>query len=252
MSREDFVKRFFGPEGNTLEHSFIALDDEEPVGLILGGIKEYEGLKTIRCGTLCISPDYRGKGVSKQLFMLHRQTAVENGCRQMFLEVIAGNDRAVKFYSNLGYEKFYDLRYYSHPDATGLQARKITRSDIKTIDNAAISGLLDAVVDVHINWQNELDYVEKLQDITYYGAYEDSQLVGGLAISTPGKIFFIRVMPQYRNREIASSLIVKAIHDLQLKKLSISTPNNARLEGFLKHMNFEKDNISQYEMYLII
>lgn len=252
ISQEDFFKRFFGPEGNSLEHSFIALEGEEPIGLILGGIKNYEGLKTIRCGTLCINPEHRGKGISQELFRLHRRIAIDNDCKQMFLEVIVGNDRAIKFYNNMGYEKVYDLRYYLLPDTVNLPRMKSIWPNIDSVDYRTILGISSEIGDIHINWQNELDYMEKLEGITYYGAYDNSELIGGLGISFSGKIHFIWTIPKYRFRGIASSLIINAVNDLQLKKLSISSPNNSRLEGFLKHMKFERDKISQYEMYLTL
>ena len=49
----------FGSEGNLLEHSFLALEEGKPVGVILGGIKDYESIKTMRCGTLAVHPNYR-------------------------------------------------------------------------------------------------------------------------------------------------------------------------------------------------
>ncbi|PGZ06934.1 GNAT family N-acetyltransferase, partial [Bacillus cereus] len=118
VSKEDFIKRFFGAEGNSLEHSFLALDGEKSVGLILGGIKVYETINTMRCGTLAVHPEYRGIGVSQKLFELHKEEAIQNGCKQLFLEVIVGNDRAINFYNKLGYEKVYDLSYYNLNDFT--------------------------------------------------------------------------------------------------------------------------------------
>ncbi|HDR7489227.1 TPA: GNAT family N-acetyltransferase, partial [Bacillus pacificus] len=109
VSKEDFIKRFFGAEGNSLEHSFLALDGDKPVGVILSGIKVYESIKTMRCGTLAVHPNYRGIGVSQKLFELHKEEAIQNECKQLFLEVIVGNDRAIRFYNKLGYEKVYDL-----------------------------------------------------------------------------------------------------------------------------------------------
>lgn len=113
VSIEDFIKRFFGPEGNSLKHSFLALDGNKSVGVILGGIKDYEKIKTMRCGTLAVHPNYRGIGVSQKLFELHKEEALQNECKQLFLEVIVGNDRAIHFYTKLGYEKVYDLSYLS-------------------------------------------------------------------------------------------------------------------------------------------
>ncbi|MDF2533647.1 MAG: GCN5-related N-acetyltransferase [Clostridia bacterium] len=252
ISQADFLKRFFGPEGNSLEYSFIALDDEEPIGVVLGGIKNYEGIKTMRCGTLCIHPDYRGKGVSQELFKLHKQIALDNKCKQMFLEVISGNDRAVKFYSRLGYHKIYDISYYTHSDAESFIDENNRLQNIRQIDYEAITSISSEIADIHINWQNDMDYVKKLDDITYYGAYKDSALVGILGINTIGKIYFVWTMPQYRYRGIASSLIIKAVKELQLKRLSISFPNNSKLEGFVRYNKFERDKISQYEMYLTL
>lgn len=251
MTQEDFVKRFMGPEGNRLVHSHIALEEEEPVGVILGGIKNYEGVKTLRCGALGIHPDYRGKGVSKELFRLHKEIALENGCKQMSLEVIVGNDRAIRFYSRLGYDKIYDLSYYSLPNIL-LQGTEDNLLDIKRINIEMVGDLLNNIEGGHINWQNDLDYIKKLEGIIHYGTFKDSELIGVLSISLSGKIFCLWTIPNYRHRGIARSGIVKAVEELKLSKLSISFPNNAALEGFVKHIGFEKDKISQYEMYLTL
>ena len=63
--QKGFYTTFLGPEGNLLEHSFLALEEGKPAGVILGGIKDYESIKTMRCGTLAVHPNYRGIGVSQ-------------------------------------------------------------------------------------------------------------------------------------------------------------------------------------------
>lgn len=252
LSMHDFVKRFLGPEGNNLEYSYIAFDGEVPVGVILGGIKDYEGVKTIRCGALCIHPDYRGKGISQELFRLHKLVAQDNNCKQMFLEVITGNDRAIKFYNNLGYEKIYDLSYFSLSNTANFKAQENAAIDIRKIGYDILSELSNVMQDIHINWQNDFDYMKKFEGITYYGAYKEAQLIGALGINAAGRIFFIWTTTQQRHNGIASSLVARAVKELELKKLSIGFPNNSRLEGFLKSIGFERDKISQYEMYLLL
>lgn len=252
ISEEGFMERFFGPEGNQLEHSFIALDNGSPVGLILGGIKDYEGTKTIRCGALCIHPDYRGKKISRDLFKLHKRVALENQCKQMFLEVIVGNDRAIKFYNKLGYEKVYDIKYYSLREIDNIQKEVDKPIEIEKITFDTVLNLSQSLKDIHINWQNDFDYMRKLQELVHYGVYKESKLIGAMTISTNGKILFIWVNPVQRQKGIARNLILNAVNDLNLKGLNISFPNNAKIEGFIKKINFQKDNISQYEMYLTI
>ncbi|ABW20254.1 GNAT family N-acetyltransferase [Alkaliphilus oremlandii] len=252
LSQEAFIKRFFGPEGNQLENSFIALDGEEPVGLILGGIKNFDGLRTIRCGALCIHPDYRGKGISQELFKLHKALAVAKGCKQMFLEVIVGNDRAIKFYKNLGYHKIYDLSYFSCSDVLKLQTEVDSRFKIDKIDFYTIQNLAEGMKDIHINWQNDFDYMSKLEGLNHYGVYEGQQLMGALSINANGKMMFIYTDPNYRNMGIGKTLVGNAVRDLALSKVSISFPNNASMEGFVKHAGFQRDTIAQYEMYLTL
>ena len=55
VNKEDFEGRFFGAEGNSKENSFVVYDGNKPIGLILGGIKVYDGIKTLRCGAEAMS-----------------------------------------------------------------------------------------------------------------------------------------------------------------------------------------------------
>lgn len=56
----------------------------------------------------------------------------------------------------------------------------------------------------------------------------------------------------YRLKGIGKSLLSRFCSSIDAEKLSIVVPNNNYLEGFLKHMKFKKDPISQYEMYITI
>lgn len=252
MPKEDFLKHFFGPEGNSHEYSAIAFDDRKPVGLILGGIKVYEGLKTLRCGALCVIPGYRGTDVSHKLFDLHRETALENNCSQMFLEVIAGNGRAVKFYSKKGYEKVYDLVYYSHSDPSDINTNLPSGFTAQRTDIDALRRFRCGIRDIHINWQNDFDYTSHFNEQIYYAVFKEANMAGGLSIHPSGRVNFLWVDPGFRNKGIGSGLISHAVRELDLKKLAISFPNNASLTGFVKRLGFVKDPIVQYEMYMPI
>jgi len=255
IPREKFEDRFFDLEGNKLEYSFIALDDEKPVGLMLGGMKEYEGTKTLRCGGMCVHPDYRGKGVSKKLFELHKQVALDNNCKQLFLEVIVGNDRAINFYKKMGYKKVYDLSYYTYEGDIDVDEYMFRALDIRRVTFDLIKTLSKQLIDVHINWQNDFDYMEKVEGLACYGVYARSELIGAICIrpvGSIGNIHFIWVRPSKRHKGIAKSMLKKAVMDLRLNRLNISFPNNASLHGFVEYNGFSKLSISQYEMYLTL
>lgn len=249
MTKESFIKHFFGPEGNRPEYSVIAFDGDKPIGLNLGGIKEYEGIKTLRCGALCVHPDYRGTGVSSRLFELHKGIAMENNCGQMFLEVIVGNDRAISFYGKKGYEKVYDLSYYSNNNVSEIKAPVPYNLSIRRIDFDTLRGLSKSTSDIHVNWQNDFDYISRIENQIHYGVFHKDKLMGGLSIYPSGRINFLWVDPEIRTIGVARSLLSYAVEELNLKRMVVCFPNNATLLGFVKRMGFTKDAISQYEMY---
>lgn len=249
MPKEFFMKRFFGPEGNSLEHSIIAFDGDKPIGLNLGGIKIYEGIKTLRCGALCIHPEYRGTEVAGRLFELHKEIALNNGCKQLFLEVIVGNDRAINFYKKQGYEKVYDINYYSHNNPSELNVVMLSDLEVLKINIDLLRTLCYQTQDIHINWQNDFDYIGQIEGQVHYGGFKDEKLVGGLSVHSKGKISFLWINSELRRQGIAKGLIHNAVEELNIEKLVINFPNNSKLFGFIKHLNFTKDSISQYEMY---
>ncbi|EDX67380.1 MULTISPECIES: GNAT family N-acetyltransferase [Bacillus] len=251
VSKEDFIKRFFGAEGNSLEHSFLSLEGDKPVGVILGGIKVYENIKTMRCGTLAVHPEFRGIGVSQKLFELHKEEALQNECKQLFLEVIVGNDRAIRFYNKLGYEKVYDLSYYNLKDMTKIMLKECKGIEVKQLEFVAFKVEIQKWLHFHINWQNDMNYIEKTNH-TFYGAYIGNDLKGSICINEQGKISFIFIDKEYRNRGIGSKLLQVARDELNLESLLISFPNNSLLEGFVKKTGFEKNSLAQYEMYVFL
>lgn len=252
LTKDAFFNHFFGPEGNSLEYSVIALDGEIPVGLMLGGIKVYEGLKTLRCGGMCVHPEYRGTEVSHRLFDLHREIALVHDCKQLFLEVIVGNDRAIHFYKKKGYEKKYDLYYYSHDAPSDIQAALPEDVTVKRINLDILRSLRDQTKDIHINWQNDFDYISRMKDQVHYGVYHGEQLIGGLSIHPSGKISWLWIDAEHRHRGIGRGPISRAVEELNPKKLSIHFPNHTSLMGFVKRLNFIRNAISQYEMYLTL
>lgn len=252
LTKEMFFYRFFGAEGNALQHSFIAVDDNKGIGLILGGIKEYEGCKTLRCGALAVHPSYRRKKIGDHLFGMHKEEGSIHDCKQLFLEVIQGNDKAIAFYSKLGYEKVYDLSYFSMENLSNLAKYSLSGTDMKKIGIHEFEAIAGQSRDIHINWQNDLDYLKAAKDVVYYGAYVEERLIGSLAFQANGKVSYLRVEQDYRRRGLASALLKRACDENNIRKISLSFPNNSLLYGFVKHSGFTKDPVTQYEMYYIL
>ncbi len=250
MNEDEFNTHFFGPEGNQLEYSYIAFDDDKPIGLILSGIRVFDGMLTMRCGALCLAAEYRGKGVSDILLQMHKAAAVNAGCKQLFLEVIKENHRAVRFYEKAGYREATILKYYSNPTASIPSPKGVPPYKVATVSFEVIKGFLDKLKACHINWQSDTPYYENSTAGIYLGIYDDYQLIAMIAMSSKGKINFLWVEPSYRLKGLGHYLLLQAAHQLNTEKVTICIPSIALLEGFIRKLQFEKDKLEQYEMYI--
>ncbi|GGA75363.1 GNAT family N-acetyltransferase [Ornithinibacillus halotolerans] len=249
-----FFERFFGQEGNTFQDSFIAFDIDEPVGLVLGGVRTYGGYKNLRCGTLCVKPEYRGEGVSQELFRLFVDNGISQKCERLSLEVLSENKRAIRFYEKQGYKKNHKLIYFSQAlDANRLKLDRLNRKlEIEEVDLFVAAEVRKNILPTHINWQNEVEYFMKDHTAHRFAAYVGESIVGTLVITYSGKIYFLFVNEEVRRKAIASSLLSHSIKQLNLQKLKISMPDNIDIAEFLRKIGFKKDTIEQYEMYKLV
>lgn len=250
----DFFERFFGPEGNSEKYSYIAVDEGRGIGLILGGIRKFDGIKTLRCGTMCIVPEFRGSGVAEKLWKFHKTLGIKQHCKQLFLEVLGNNERAIKFYEKNGYEKRYLLKYYQYNGIEKIQTINgesiIDGYSVKSIDFETLKNFREVEFKgLHINWQNEMDYIKYIE-AEVLGVYDVDKLIGAIC-SKKGKIFFIGIDEAYRGRRIGSKL-VETVLNKNNNISEISFPNNASLEGFCKKNSFDLASIFQYEMYKVL
>lgn len=253
-SIEAFEERFLGPEGNRLEHSFIAFLDGKAVGLMLGGIRQYDGMKTMRCGGMCMDPKHRGSGIAQALFERHKRYAIEMACGQLFLEVIKGNDRAVKFYQNCGYDAVYNILYYSQE--TKVLISKIAEAPIPqgvefakgNIEN--LKNFRKNLEDCHMNWQCEPESFNHQNGGSVMMANLQGKPVAIAGMNPSGKVYFLWVSPEHRRKGIGSNLVLKMAELLGVDRLNFSTPNSSSCVGFFRKLDCRRDSLEQFEMYL--
>jgi ribosomal protein S18 acetylase RimI-like enzyme len=243
-----FFERFFGAEGNQREGSFIALSKGKGFGLILGGIRLFDSVKTLRCGTMCVVPEFRGKKVAQLLWEAHRSEGIRQGCKQLFLEVLDENARAIRFYEKNGYEKRYILKYYQISQLK----ESCTDSDmvIEPIDFKRLAEFRRTEFrGLHINWQNEMDYIERAEP-QIFGIYAAEHLIGACCIQK-GNIFFLGVGDGFRGRGIGTEFVRHALA-LSPNGVRLSFSNNALLEGFCQKLGCSLNPVLQHEMYQVL
>ncbi|MEG0381057.1 MAG: GNAT family N-acetyltransferase [Kurthia sp.] len=102
MSEEDFMTRI-----NTLnlstKTSVIAELDDEKVGMMLYGEEEFKGEKTAWIGGMGVIKSMRQHGVGKEILLKTIELAKDEEVDKLFLEVIEGNERAIKLYTKMGF-----------------------------------------------------------------------------------------------------------------------------------------------------
>ncbi len=253
MEKEDMLTRFFGPEGNDRTLSYLALDGDKGIGLVLGGVRMMNGIKTMRCGTMCIHPDYRGKGIAQKLISMHKEIGKSQGCKQMFLEVIVGNDRAVHFYEKNGYEKVYDLSYYNiQKDAlTKMSILPIHEEyEIKQIGYYDVLSYRKELFDMHLPWQSDIEYFKTLE-AKYYGAYDGERIIGACGVFK-GNVFFLHINPEFRGYGIGMATLFDALKHDSFESVRMTLANNAVMRSFCEHIGMKKNDLTQYEMFLTI
>ncbi len=254
MTQDFFMDHFFGPEGNTKDMSFIAYDGEEPVGVLLGGIRTLDGIATLRCGGMAVIPTARNKGIAKLMMEAHEAKGKAAEVHQLFLEVLTVNEPAVKFYKRLGYEKVYDLTYRSFVPSKEWQTVEATsfldnKEVFYSIQKITLMDLeaLRHIDESHLPWQGSLEYVSMI-DVEVFGAYKNGQLVAGL-IGTDKRLFYIYVAPAHRLEGIGKALLATYVQEMAVEKCQFVYTNNARLQTFANHLNMETSEFGQYEYY---
>lgn len=110
FTMEMFVWRM-GQEGMSPRWSVIAYDGEVPVGIICSGIREIGGKKVGWNGGTGVAPDYRKRGVGRQMMLALLELYREEGVELATLEALSDNAPAIGLYESLGYRVVDQLQF---------------------------------------------------------------------------------------------------------------------------------------------
>lgn len=103
MTTETFMARM-ASEGLSDELSVIAFWNDKPVGLILNGIREFQGELIGWNGGTAVNKDYRSKGIGRRMLEATLDILEENNVKVSTLEAISENKVAIALYQSLGYD----------------------------------------------------------------------------------------------------------------------------------------------------
>ena len=88
--------------------SFIAWQDETPVGLIncFEAYSTFKAKPLLNVHDIAVLPEWRGRGVGQALLAAAEVEAQCRGCCKLTLEVLTGNARAVAIYERFGFASY--------------------------------------------------------------------------------------------------------------------------------------------------
>lgn len=102
------------------EETFLCLDENVAVGSVMLSSRGPKG-KVVSIG---VRPDWRKKGVAKDLMKVAEDWFVDSGAAEVDLEVGISNREALNMYAGLGYEVVKVLKDYYHGKEDAYLMRK--------------------------------------------------------------------------------------------------------------------------------
>ncbi|MEW6648196.1 MAG: GNAT family N-acetyltransferase/peptidase C39 family protein [Pseudomonadota bacterium] len=111
----------------TKAHAALLLDEEG------GAVRGYvlllfnAGTSLARMYSIAVDPQYRSRGIGRQLMLAAEQAALAQDCVTLRLEVRVDNASSIALYESMGYRRFgfYDDYYEDHMDALRYEKRLV-------------------------------------------------------------------------------------------------------------------------------
>ncbi|MEI3790385.1 MULTISPECIES: GNAT family N-acetyltransferase [unclassified Chryseobacterium] len=217
------------------------------VGFILNAEKKENGKHIAYNGGTGIIPEYRGQGLVRKMYDYIIPTLKEIKTDVLTLEVIEGNNSAIRAYENLGFKIVRKLLCFN--GIINLEEKDINIS-IKEIENLQWENL-QSFWDIQPSWQSSIKVLENIrQSCTILGAYKDEQLKGYVIYNPAVKKVYQIAVDQYSRRQGIGTKLLSTIEKMnggQAISVNNVDDTSANTSAFL-HAAGLKNWVSQFEM----
>lgn len=248
------LMRMFTIEGVEIESSVGVFDRDKMVGFTVNAFGNWQGISTAYDAGTGVIPEYRRRGISRQMFAYIFEILRRKNVAQYLLEVITLNDAAFQLYKNLGFEITRRVAVAERKQVY-LSASEDETIEIKELKKPDWD-LLKSFWTCRPSWQNSIDSMirsDRNEEIakTILGLYSQNELVGyGVVFSRSGNVAQLAVASEYRRRKYGT-LILDALQKRARRTLFVSNVDLKATDvlGFLEKNRFEKV-VEQYEMII--
>lgn len=249
LSYENF-KNMMVRRGLDLEFSMGAFKDDRLVGVILNGIRKWNGKTTIYDLGTGVILEHRKKGIIKNIFEKLIEICKDSNIEQYLLEVLQENIGAVNLYKGKGFQVTREFDCYFINKSNSNFNKNITLERIKSFSED-MWGVLKKYWNYNPSWQNSIDSIKaNFNNFIYVIAKLEDKIVGyGIIEKTTGDIPQIAVSPQYRRQGIGKAIVYELMKSLDIERFKILNidSRDLEMERFLLSIGGEKFT-KQYEM----
>jgi ribosomal protein S18 acetylase RimI-like enzyme len=230
-----------------------AFDGDRMVGFTLIGIDKRQGERIAYDAATGIVPDHRGQGLARRMFDHALPGLRERGVTSFLLEVLQGNEPAIRAYTRAGFEVVRELRCFEL-DVEPVRAVAEPPAAILPADRATVLGLRDEI-DWLPSWENDFPAIERIpDDLVIFGAFEEGTCIGAVAYTPVLNWIMMLAVRRDRRREGIGTALVRhlAAHlpeVVPLVKLNNVDASDGGMLAFLERNGF-RHKIDQFEMSL--
>ncbi len=225
-----------------------AFEEGRLVGFIIQSEKTENGEKIIYNGGTGVIPESRRKGLVRKMYDFIIPVLQERNANALLLEVIEGNQNAIRAYENLGFTIVRRLLCFK---GNIRHAEGNTEIAVKTLKDFQWD-VLRSFWDIEPSWQGSVFVLEPMpENYITLGAYQGEQLVGYIIYGTASrKIYQIAVDKNYRNQGIGTRLFSAVLEKNggQAVILNNVDDSSEEISRFLSEKIGLSNWLSQFEM----
>lgn len=241
--------------GYSPEFSIGAFKDNQLIGFILNGIRNWKGqITAYDCGTGVI-PEYRKQGITSKMFSEVLSLLRGNSIEHYLLEVIQSNEAAVNLYKKQGFFITRDLLCFKI-DKNLIREAPFTPIKCHSYSIEQIDWeLFKSFWSFEPSWQNSVDSIVAVSDLFEVIIAEiDGKTIGyGIIDRVTGTIPQLAVHKDYRCKGIGHNILKILIQYTEAGNISFINVDNRCTSSvkFLENLGFD-NFVNQYEMMLNI
>ncbi len=217
------------------------------VGLMLHAINLIDGEISVYNAGTGVVPEYRGKGIVANMYRFLLPKLQELGVKAMLLEVILGNDSAIRAYEKMGYRVNRTLDSFKGVVEAAADNKNLEVRELLNLDWDYLKALWTALP----SWQASAQALDNSRErLSVLGAYEGGELVGYVAFyANIARIQQLAVGPNQRRKGVATKLIEAMKTVVGTSELAINNVDQQAQDvvAFLQKMGLSY-RLSQFEM----